>query len=106
MRKKIQRLGLLAMIGISLGCAEPGNPTVAKNSAPSGQPNPATTESKPKEMIPVAAPTAENNPVIDEANLEIGKVAPEIIGSDFDGVEFKLSDYRGKVVVLDFWGDW
>ena len=39
-------------------------------------------------------------------NLRIGKVAPEVIGDDLDGVEFKLSDYRGKVVVLDFWGDW
>jgi len=36
----------------------------------------------------------------------IGKVAPEIIGKDVDGNEMKLSDYKGKVVVLDFWGDW
>ena len=36
----------------------------------------------------------------------IGKIAPDISGSDLDGVAFKLSDYRGKVVVLDFWGDW
>lgn len=39
-------------------------------------------------------------------NLSIGKVAPDIVAEDIDGVEFKLSDYRGKVVVLDFWGDW
>jgi len=39
-------------------------------------------------------------------NLKIGKVAPEIEGEDLDGVPFKLSDYRGKVVVIDFWGDW
>ncbi len=38
--------------------------------------------------------------------LQIGKVAPDIEGSDLDEVAFKLSDYRGKVVVLDFWGDW
>jgi len=38
--------------------------------------------------------------------LEIGQVAPDIVGRDVDGVEFKLSDYRGKVVVVDFWGDW
>ena len=38
--------------------------------------------------------------------LVIGKVAPDIVGKDADGVEFKLSDYRGKVVVLDFWGEW
>lgn len=38
--------------------------------------------------------------------LAIGKPAPEIEGEDFDGKKFKLSDYRGKVVVLDFWGHW
>jgi RNA polymerase sigma factor (sigma-70 family) len=36
----------------------------------------------------------------------IGKVAPEIDGEDLDGLEMKLSDYRGKVVVLTFWGTW
>jgi cytochrome oxidase Cu insertion factor (SCO1/SenC/PrrC family) len=43
---------------------------------------------------------------IDPRDLEIGKKAPEIEGQDVDGKKFKLSDYRGKVVVLDFWGDW
>jgi ATP-dependent Clp protease ATP-binding subunit ClpA len=36
----------------------------------------------------------------------IGKVAPDIEGEDIDGKKFKLSDYRGKVVVIDFWGNW
>jgi hypothetical protein len=39
-------------------------------------------------------------------NPLVGLAAPEIEGEDIDGVRFKLSDYRGKVVVLDFWGDW
>jgi hypothetical protein len=39
-------------------------------------------------------------------NLGLGKEAPEIEGEDVDGKKFKLSDYRGKVVVLDFWGNW
>ena len=38
--------------------------------------------------------------------LSVGKPAPEIEGEDVYGKKFKLSDYRGKVVVLDFWGDW
>jgi hypothetical protein len=38
--------------------------------------------------------------------LSVGKTAPEIDGEDLDGKKFKLSDYRGKVVVLDFWGNW
>ena len=39
-------------------------------------------------------------------NLGIGKTAPDIAAKDLGGVEFKLSDYRGKVVVIDFWGHW
>lgn len=39
-------------------------------------------------------------------NLSIGKTAPEIEGEDIEGKKFKLSDYRGKVVVIDFWGHW
>ena len=38
--------------------------------------------------------------------LRVGKEAPEISGKDLDGKDFKLSDYRGKVVLLDFWGNW
>ena len=38
--------------------------------------------------------------------LQIGMVAPDIAGADLQGVDFKLADYRGKVVVLDFWGNW
>ena len=38
--------------------------------------------------------------------LRVGKEAPDIVAKDLDGKEFKLSDYRGKVVLLDFWGNW
>jgi hypothetical protein len=36
-------------------------------------------------------------------HLAVGKEAPDIEGRDQDGISFKLSDYRGKVVLLDFW---
>jgi len=35
-----------------------------------------------------------------------GKLAPDISGEDVDGKAMKLSDYLGKVVLLDFWGNW
>jgi hypothetical protein len=37
-----------------------------------------------------------------ERTLAIGQVAPEIEGEDLAGKRFKLSDYRGKVVVVNF----
>ncbi len=39
-------------------------------------------------------------------HLGIGKTAPEITGQDIDGKSMKLTEFRGKIVVLDFWGDW
>jgi peroxiredoxin len=37
--------------------------------------------------------------------LAVGRQAPDIEGEDQDGTHFKLSDYRGKVVLLYFWND-
>jgi peroxiredoxin len=39
-------------------------------------------------------------------NLQVGSPAPEIEGTDHEGRNFKLSDFRGKVVVLTFSGNW
>src|SRR5262245_50041205 len=44
--------------------------------------------------------------LFDLHNLSVGKVAPDVEGVDQDGQKFKLSDYRGKVVFLDFWSQY
>ena len=36
----------------------------------------------------------------------IGRFAPEIVGVDLDGKDMKLSDFRGKIVVVTFWATW
>ena len=38
--------------------------------------------------------------------VNIGSQAPDFSLKDENGKEVKLSDYRGKVVVIDFWGHW
>jgi thiol-disulfide isomerase/thioredoxin len=49
-------------------------------------------------------PLAEKLPA--RVNLTPGNSAPEISFTDLDGQERRLSDFRGKVVLLDFWGLW
>jgi len=39
-------------------------------------------------------------------NLAVGRPAPEVEGVDQDGKKFKLSDYKGKVVLFDFWSQY
>jgi hypothetical protein len=43
---------------------------------------------------------------IPAVGLNVGQAAPEIEGEDLEGVRFKLSDYRGKAVVIAFYGHW
>ncbi|SIO59473.1 Thiol-disulfide isomerase or thioredoxin [Singulisphaera sp. GP187] len=40
------------------------------------------------------------------SKLAISKTVPEIEADDLDGVPFRLTQYRGKVVVLTFWATW
>ncbi|MCX6234570.1 MAG: TlpA disulfide reductase family protein [Bacteroidetes bacterium] len=39
-------------------------------------------------------------------NLKIGSKAPDISLNDPQGIPHKLSDYRNKIVLLDFWAAW
>ena len=38
-------------------------------------------------------------------HLSVGSEAQDIEGEDQDGKKFKLSDYRGQVVLLYFWSE-
>ncbi|MDR3636880.1 MAG: TlpA disulfide reductase family protein [Isosphaeraceae bacterium] len=39
-------------------------------------------------------------------DLSVGNVAPELVIQDVEGKTVRLSDVRGKVVVLDIWATW
>lgn len=41
-----------------------------------------------------------------EAKLGFGDVPPDSLGVDKDKHEVKVSDYRGKVMVVTFWATW
>jgi len=38
--------------------------------------------------------------------IEVGKKAPELTGTSNTGKQLKLSDTKGKIVLLDFWASW
>jgi peroxiredoxin len=37
---------------------------------------------------------------------EVGNQAPEIVGADINGTPVRLSEFRGKVVLINFWATW
>jgi len=56
-------------------------------------------------LLPVIA-CAQSGNAFSDKYLKVGKVIPNLQGVDQDGKQFNLSSYRGKVVVLDFFGFW
>ncbi len=64
---------------------------------------------------PFAAPTAIDadgsrvavGPIRTEgADARVGSAAPDFVLPDYEGRAVRLSDFRGKVVVLNFWATW
>ena len=42
----------------------------------------------------------------DDGDLAIGKLAPNFTLKNLEGKEVSLSDYKGKIVILNFWATW
>lgn len=38
--------------------------------------------------------------------VQVGEVAPDFTRADFTNKQLQLSDYRGKLVLLNFWATW
>ena len=63
----------------------------------------------PEDMPKKVFTAEETKPKPPEAKvdmLKIGALAPDFPATDAAGNSVKISDYRGKVVILDFWATW
>ncbi|MFS4455673.1 peroxiredoxin family protein [Maribacter sp. 2304DJ31-5] len=52
------------------------------------------------------APTSTTPMSKDHGGIKVGQYAPDFKLEGADGKSYQLSDFRGKVVVLDFWAMW
>jgi thiol-disulfide isomerase/thioredoxin len=98
--KNLQQLILAA--GTSLLLAAPATfSSMAASADPAATSKPASVPAQKIVPAPGAAATTKRPELI--AN---GSVAPDFVSKDLAGKEVKLSDYKGKIVVLDFWATW
>ncbi|MHC4346579.1 MAG: redoxin domain-containing protein, partial [Planctomycetota bacterium] len=126
-------LGLALALGlIFAGCKDnpaqpPDNPAVVQNNPPrppvtADPPEPAVTTDPPVATEPPVNNTPPEPTTAPKVRLEDvirgatgwgpvfqswnGKPAPDFTVTDLEGKKHKLSDYRGKDVMLVFWATW
>lgn len=66
----------------------------------------ASTKTSSDDSSALVVPATSAKEIIVESGPVIGQMAPTLQANDTDGRLFSLADYRGKVVLLDFWGNW
>lgn len=42
----------------------------------------------------------------DQSTVQIGDIAPPFVVKDLNGNKVSISDYQGKILLLDFWATW
>ncbi|MCB0824785.1 MAG: redoxin domain-containing protein [Armatimonadetes bacterium] len=95
---------LLAMTFVFAGCSQP---KVEPKDEPTTE-APSTTQTAESTHDDSQAAKFEEEFAVDSLSdtVALGKPAPDFSIKDENGEEWKLSDYKGQVVVLDFWGFW
>jgi thiol-disulfide isomerase/thioredoxin len=91
---------LLLAAAFSQGCG-PADDTRSTNSAPAATPAPAARDATPR---PPGAPNPAAMPAANPESLPAALLASEM--TDLSGRKFKLSDYSGKLVVMNLWATW
>ena len=108
-RQPFNPLPYIVLAGIILGIALASNLALAP--VPTATlPSPTPTESYPAAIVPSTTDTPRviniTPAITTSAVAQTGKPAPDFRLKTLDGNEIKLSDLRGKTVLINLWASW
>ncbi|OZV10913.1 alkyl hydroperoxide reductase [Tissierella sp. P1] len=93
MKKILLMILVLAIVGA--GCSK-SSPEKSNENIEEQSPEDIVTEEN----------TETAGEVAEEFDIAVGKESPDFTLKNLDGEEVSLSDYRGKIVLINFWATW
>ena len=119
MKRLVPPVIIAAVVLASVACGQTASPLPTATAVPTSTPAPEPTPIPTSTAVPTPVPTATTKPaptstalpaptpvrIQPRATRETGK-AIDFELKTFDGETIKLSDFEGKVVVLNFWASW
>ena len=119
MKRLVPPVIIVAIVLASVACGQTASPLPTATAAPTSTPAPELTPIPTSTAVPTPVPTATTKPaptstalpaptpvrIQPRATRETGK-AIDFDLETFDGETIMLSDFEGKVVVLNFWASW
>jgi peroxiredoxin len=96
-RKKVLLKSLVWILLVGFSLAACGDNTT------SGSAVVTTVATQSGEITPAAIPAVKDQPPV---KVAVGFTAPDFTAKDVNGQTLRLSDYRGKAVLINFWADY
>ncbi len=70
------------------------------------EPRDISSPSAEEQERPASTNPSPNGPIAVPTGIHVGETAPGFTLKDLNGKSVSLSDYRGQVVIIDFWASW
>jgi len=101
--KKPIILGMVAALALLLLSSCSGNEGEVAPVASTPPPASVASTPVPAPAVSTPLPDSETTPSV---GVQVGSLAPDFKLNDLNGKQVSLSDFRGKVVLLNFWATW
>lgn len=99
-------LALVLVVGMYIYATRDNGKVLIKDEPPVADAAPETPENPSPPETPTTPETPAKPDTTKYPDIAVGELAPDFTLKNLEGEEVSLSDYKGKIVMINFWATW